>query len=602
MKCIITKKHGMNKLSFSIVIKTIRYLLEMSSSALFIMMLISLINAAFQGVGIYAYQNFFDSLVETTEGGNAYGHLIKMILIISLIECSIILVQFVFDLYCKNYVKNKLYGFIKYKAHQKMTKIDMIHFEETDLFEQINKAVNSIENGVEAAINTVIVITYYIPYFIIMLLYFGAISPSVTLILVGTFIPVAISNVISSKVVVKNEEKIVSYRRQAQNYQECMVKRSNLVETRHLGAFGFFYHKYLSIISKLNNENWVAQKKVFASVFLSRLIRAIGFSFVFIVLFLNLKSGLITLGVFGSVYITIEKINGIAAELVGMLGDLQMHSQKARFFYDFLNMPEKNGRSEEIDKDKDICLEHVSFQYPGSGKTVLEDINVTIKKGETVAIVGENGAGKTTLSKLLLGLYTPTTGTIRMAGKDISEYDYQSVTHHISAVFQNYQRYKMPLKDNITISCIENVNHENPSLNIKKALESTNVPIESDKFTKGLDTMLSREFGGVEMSGGEWQRIAIARGIYRIHDFIVLDEPTSAIDPLEESQLYHIFQEIAKGKTMIIITHRLGAARLANRILVMEKGQIIEDGSHEELIDCDSQYRRYWHLQKKWYQ
>ena len=594
MKCSAAKKNGTNKASTSIIIKTLQYLIKMSPWVFIGIIIISILNSIFQAASIYAYQNLFDKMTEVIGTHGSYSIIVLLILIVTLIEIGIIIVQFVFSIYCKDYAVKRLHGYIMYRAHQKMNKLNAIDFEETTLFEEISKAVNSVGNGIEAAINTMVVITYYIPYFLIMFIYFLTINPSIALIIVGTFLPIIISNFISSRLIVNHEEKIVSYRRQIGNYVGCILDK----ETRVLGAFSFLYKRLLDVIFILNKENWKLQKKLFRNEFISRFIRAIGFIFTYLILFLNLKDGLITIGVFGAVYITIEKLNGIASELFGMIGDSHTNSQKAGFFYKFLDMPERTGYTDKIDKSSDVHINNVSFRYPYTENDTLKDISVSLKKGEIIAIVGENGAGKTTLSKLLLGLYKPTSGEICIDEKSISEYNYQSVTENISAIFQNFQKYKMTLEENISISDVEYRNQDA----LYHSIRTSDIPIDSDKFNEGVTTMLSRDFGGVELSGGEWQRVAIARGVYRRHDLIVLDEPTSAIDPMEESRLYHIFKKIGLNKTMIIITHRLGAARLADRILVMDNGQIVEDGSHEELIHNGKLYQLFWEAQKKWYE
>ena len=182
---------------------------------------------------------------------------------------------------------------------------------------------------------------------------------------------------------------------------------------------------------------------------------------------------------------------------------------------------------------------------------------------------------------------------------DVSAEKSQKAIDNISFwLNKKVEKNKMTLEENISISDVEYRNQDA----LYHSIRTSDIPIDSDKFNEGVTTMLSRDFGGVELSGGEWQRVAIARGVYRRHDLIVLDEPTSAIDPMEESRLYHIFKKIGLNKTMIIITHRLGAARLADRILVMDNGQIVEDGSHEELIHNGKLYQLFWEAQKKWYE
>lgn len=594
MRCSMHKKIGMSNHPTGTIFKTLQYLIKMSPLIFVSIVFISLLNSIFQALSIYTYQLLFDEIANVIGTKNSYDSIINYIFYVVIVEICIIVIQSGFTLLGNEYATKKLRGYILTKVHKKIEKIDVIHFEETVLFEEINKAINSIDNGIDATISSVVMITYYIPYFFIMFIYFLNISSSIALIILGTFIPIVISNFVSSKMTVNYEERIVSYRREIDNYKECVLNK----ETRVIGAFDFFYNKMKNVIGALIKENWKVQKKLFNIRFITRFIRAVGYIFTYMLLFLNLKNGLITIGVLGSVYIIIEKFNGIASELFNTIGNAQSNSRKALFLYRFLDMPERTGKTDRINKNTDIIISDVGFKYPHSDKDILKNINLTIHNGETLAIVGDNGAGKTTLSKLIMGLYVPTYGKIYIGGNDVSEFEYQSVTENTSAVFQNFQKYKLSIKDNITISDIEHDNLDvlNDSLNI------SDISICNNRFTSGMGTVLARDFGGIELSGGEWQRLSIARGIYRRHFLIVLDEPTSAIDPIEETNLYNMFREIGINKTMIIVTHRLGAARLADRIIVMDDGEIIETGTHDELIINGKIYKSLWEEQKKWYE
>jgi len=224
-----------------------------------------------------------------------------------------------------------------------------------------------------------------------------------------------------------------------------------------------------------------------------------------------------------------------------------------------------------------------------------------VKAGETIAIVGENGAGKTTLVKLMTGIYLPAEGDVKIGGIDTSKISPQFLYSGISGVFQKYQRYKITLEENITISSMEYKENEKLKVDLERAISKSDLIIDEEKFPKGYETMLSREFDGVDLSGGQWQRIAIARGFYRGHNMIVLDEPTAAIDPVEETKIYRKFAEMSKGKTSIIVTHRLGSAKIANRIIVMDNGKISEIGTHEELMEKKGKYAQMYEAQSKWY-
>lgn len=235
---------------------------------------------------------------------------------------------------------------------------------------------------------------------------------------------------------------------------------------------------------------------------------------------------------------------------------------------------------EEANEAPSLEIKNTSFSYLGSEKLIIDNINLEIKPKETIAIVGENGAGKSTLMKLILGVYMPTTGDVLFNGYNIKELSQHSIFSKSSAVFQKFQKYKFSLRENISISDIDNVNDEK----IKKNLEEVEVELERDYFSEGLDTILSREFGGIDLSGGQWQRVAIARGLHNFSNLIVLDEPTAAIDPIEEGKIFNKFKEITKDKTAIIVTHRMGTVKIADRVVVLDEGKISEIGAHEEFI------------------
>ena len=246
-----------------------------------------------------------------------------------------------------------------------------------------------------------------------------------------------------------------------------------------------------------------------------------------------------------------------------------------------------------------IKFDHVKFSYPHSDRSVLTDINFTIKAGETIALVGQNGAGKTSLVKLLCRLYDPTQGKITLDGIDLREFATRDLRKHISVVFQDYARYNLTVRENIGFSNLDLLPQEDM---IKSAAKAAGADSAINRLPHGYETILGHEFAeGEELSIGEWQKIAIARAFLHQAQIIILDEPTSALDPAAESEVLEQFRQLTTNRTAILISHRLSTVKLADRIFVLEGGRITEYGSHEELIQLQGTYARLFETQAQYY-
>ncbi|MEG5017873.1 MULTISPECIES: ABC transporter ATP-binding protein [unclassified Microcoleus] len=254
------------------------------------------------------------------------------------------------------------------------------------------------------------------------------------------------------------------------------------------------------------------------------------------------------------------------------------------------SLPE-DGQDARATKDKiGIEIKHLSFCYPGSNKSTVEDINLTINPGEMLVLVGENGAGKTTLGKLLGRLYDPTSGTIDWNGKDVRSYSLAYVRSRIAVVMQDYARFPSTVRENVGFGDLLSLSDDTA---INEAISEAGISAKVNSLAAGLETPLGKQLeDGIDLSGGQWQRIAIARALMRLStaEVLIFDEPTAALDPKTEHEIYSIFRQIAAGKTTIVISHRLGLAKIADRIAVMENGKIAEIGTHDELIASNGIY------------
>jgi ATP-binding cassette subfamily B protein len=238
---------------------------------------------------------------------------------------------------------------------------------------------------------------------------------------------------------------------------------------------------------------------------------------------------------------------------------------------------------------------NVSFQYPGSSRLVLNRLNFKLRPGERVALIGENGEGKTTIVKLLTRLYDPVEGQILLDGIDLREYDLDDLYRETGVIFQDFMRYEMTARENIAVGKIEHINEIDL---LKHSAQKSMADEVIRKLGSGYEQMLGRRFdGGVDLSGGEWQKVALARAYLRDAQLLILDEPTSALDARSEYEVFQRFAELTTGKMAIFISHRFSTVRMADRIVVLENGRIAEEGDHEELTHLGGRYAEMFELQ-----
>ncbi|MBI2779552.1 MAG: ABC transporter ATP-binding protein [Gammaproteobacteria bacterium] len=265
-------------------------------------------------------------------------------------------------------------------------------------------------------------------------------------------------------------------------------------------------------------------------------------------------------------------------------------------YFDFLSIHDSFPEGTERAISPEIVrFVDVSFTYP-NGIEAVKGVSFDIKRGECIAIVGANGSGKSTLIKLLLRLYDPTSGRVEVDGRDLRTIEIDSWRTRFGIVQQDVVHYAFTVRENIQLSDIER-----PDPDDHASLQALDIAALSN-LSAALDLRLGKEFSGLELSGGQWQKLSIARAFFRNPDMLILDEPSAALDPRSEARFFASLQMLAKDKTTLFITHRLGAVRLADRILVMRNGELIESGTHEELLQSNGEYASLWHAQVSQYQ
>lgn len=318
---------------------------------------------------------------------------------------------------------------------------------------------------------------------------------------------------------------------------------------------------------------------------------------------LRAYAGVISVGGVVTYASSILQFSKAAARLADSMGYMKQVALYARDYGEYMDLGK--GKKQGVKKLEEpgegefsVEFEHVSFRYPGSEEYVLRDLNLKLDIGKRMAIVGKNGSGKTTFIKLLCGLYDVTEGCIRVNGVDIREYDHQEYCRLFSVVFQDFKLFSFPLGENIA------GNTQADEGRVKDALERAGLGELPEKLEDGIYTYVDREFDdtGVIFSGGEKQKIAIARAIYKDAPFVIMDEPTAALDPLSECEVYAGFDKIAGGKTAIYISHRLASCRFCQDILVFDEGRVVQRGSHFELEKEEGLYREMWNAQAQYYQ
>lgn len=459
-----------------------------------------------------------------------------------------------------------------------------IEFEKSEYQDALKRAKDGIENATFYLNVVQTICCFQIPYLIFVTYYLLEHSWLLLCAFALICIPVGMSRIQRKKIYDKMYTSITPLEREIDIYNEAISGSDMIHESRFWGVdcwMEMLIEKALAREFQLK-KNTANKAMLYGITFYG--ISMIGVITAIVIMISVFKEGNMTIGALLAIITSATTVLDLLENLVGFyLGQLVEQSGNVNYLVEFLAKnqdQEINNNSNKDEKKTDIVVENMSFGYPGMVENVLKNISFSSKKEESIAIVGENGAGKSTLMKIIAGIYRPTSGQCNLYGKQL-----------VSFVFQDFQKYILSLKDNICFG--QEISDER----FNNLLEQVGSEDLFQGKEKRYNTVLSKEFGGIDLSRGQWQRIAIARGLFRENDLLILDEPTSAIDPVEETELYNLFLKLSEGKKIFIVTHRLGLCRHIDRILVLKNGRLVEDGNHEQLMQKGGEYKRLYNSQ-----
>lgn len=375
-------------------------------------------------------------------------------------------------------------------------------------------------------------------------------------------------------------------------------------EVKIFDLSGFIIDRFRQLSDKFyaDNRRLSIKRSLWGTLF--AMLGSLGYYAAYVVIIIRAVDGTVSIGELAFLAGSFRQLRSLLEGILSRFTSVSQGAIYLRDFFEFFEIqPKIKVTSHPLPFPKNIQLgftfEDVGFRYANSERWANRHLSFTLHPGEKLALVGENGAGKTTLVKLLARLYDPTEGRILLDGHDLREYDLTDLRFNIGIIFQDYLRYHMTFAQNIAVG---NIKQQYNRPLIEASAKQSLADVLADKLPDNYDQQLGKRFAqGVELSGGEWQKVALARAYMRDAQLLILDEPTSALDARAEYSVFERFAELTKGKSAVLISHRFSTVRMADRILVLEKGELIEIGSHQELIQKGGRYAELFNLQAAGY-
>ncbi|WP_395066632.1 ABC transporter ATP-binding protein [Flavobacterium sp.] len=489
------------------------------------------------------------------------------------------------------------------KIIKKTNEIDISLLENSEFYDKLDRArtqtagrVDLMSNVLGQAQTTISIISL-----VVGLIYF---EPYLIVLLVLSIIPSFINEVRFSQQQYSLARSWTSERRELDYLRFIGANDKTAKEIKLFGLTDFLVERFQTLATRYFKLNKTLVVKRSSYGFLFNVLGSISYYAAYIFIIYRVLSGVITLGELTFLSGSFNRLMNSLRDFFSKFTRISESSLYLKDYFDFLDISSESNAKEDVPLPEKIKIgfefKNVYFAYPESDNQILKDVSFEIKAGEKIAFVGQNGAGKTTLTKLILRFYEPTSGEILLDGININRYNKADYQEYFGVLFQDFFRYEFSVKENIAIGKIDEIDNQQ---RIEKAAELSLADEVVSELKYGYEQQLGKRFvKGQELSGGQWQKIALARAYMKNAEVMILDEPTSALDAKAESEVFERFIGLIENKTSVIISHRFSTVRQADRIIVLENGQILESGTHEQLMENNKLYAQLFTLQAEGYQ
>lgn len=559
-----------------------------------------LIPSFFTGLQIIFMQHIIDSAVAFAKGTGVLRPVVVWgVLLVTMLASWVTLQRFAEyeEMVMRVRLKKKMTPDIA----KRMSRLEFSVFEEQGTQEIFQKmSAEPDMKVVTCGLNVIVVVQAFTSLVFTMAVYFSiSVWVGVGVVLLG--IPMALINVYSAGRQVAVTEEAADAKRRMGDLKSLLTNKHAMFEMKLFQAEELLTNKW-DIYSRRREEITLREnRKVLIASLGGRILGIVYLIFIICMSAVGFLRGSMTLGQFTAAINSAGNVSRKIGDVMRFGSRMLTDCMEMKFYRQFMEMKERtdDGYVERM-PHYDIAFENVSFCYPGTEREILKNVTFYVKEGERIAFVGENGAGKSTVIKLLCGLYEPDSGSVTIGGVPVRSIRKELRTSLLSVVFQDFQSYQLTLRENVAFGNLDVMTEDGRLMHALDLADAGELVLGQEK---GLDRNLGKlTEDGQDLSKGQWQRVAMARAFVSDAKYVVLDEPTAALDPLAESHMYENFARIFKERGTIMISHRLASAKMADRIFVLDGGRIVQNGSHGELMEKEGLYRTMYLAQSSFYQ